>query len=253
MSTADIDIDNATETASDTDTSTVARVVEAGRALAAAGQSDLVWGHIAVRDPQGRGVWMKASGWAFEEVTPERVLLVGWDGSRLIGDGSVHLECHIHLSVLSTRPEVAASVHTHPPAVNAFSALATPLRALSHDGVLFADPPLPRSTLSGDLVADPGRGAQLAAELGAAPACLLPRHGLVAVGNSEAAAVMHAVLLASACSTMLQAMAAGPLQSWSDAEEIAAKKEHAWPPSQLRAGYEYLVRAADRRYGPTGS
>lgn len=231
----------------------VARVVAAGRALAAAGQSDLVWGHVALRDPQGRGVWMKAAGWAFEEVTPDRVLLVGWDGNRLVGTGAPHLESHIHLSVLAARPDVGASVHTHPPAVNAFSSLEVPLRAISHDAVLFADPQVPRSTLSGDLVADPVRGAQLAAELGGAPACLLPRHGLVAVGASEATAVMHAVLLTSACAVQLQASAAGTVRSWSDADEIAAKKTHAWPASQLRAGYDHLVRAAGQQFTPPTS
>lgn len=236
-------------TAADKGITTARRVVEAGRALAAAGQQDMVWGHVALRDPDGRGVWMKASGWAFEEVTEEQVLLVGWDGSRLLGHGAVHLECHIHLSVMAARPDVTASVHTHPSAVNAFSALGLPLRALSHDGVLFTDPQVPRSELSGDLIADSGRGRQLAAELGGAPACLLPRHGLVAVGSTEAEAVMHAVLVTAACSVMLRASAAGELRSWSDPDEIAAKKAHAWPASQLRAGYDYLVRSADREYG----
>lgn len=187
---------------------------------------------------------MKASGWAFEEVTDERVLLVGWDGSRLVGQGAVHLECHLHLGVLSARPDATASVHTHPTAVNAFSALEIPMRAVSHDGVLFADPQVPRSALSGELVADSGRGAQLAAELGTAPACLMPRHGLVAVGATEADAVMHAVLLTSACTVLLQAASAGTLRSWSDAGEIAAKKTQVWSPAQLRAGYDHLVRTS---------
>ena len=239
--------------AAETDGAMVGRVVEAGRALAAAGQSDMVWGHVALRDPQGRGVWMKAAGWSFEEVTPERVLLVDWDGGRLLGEGAVHLECHIHLSAMSARENVGASVHTHPPAVNAFSALAIPLLAISHDGVLFADPQVPRSALSGDLIADRLRGEQLAAELGAAPACLLPRHGLVAVGASEVEAVMHAVLLTAACSVMLQACGVGPIRSFSDADEIAAKKSHAWPASQLGAGYDHLVRGADRRFPPLRS
>jgi len=225
----------------------VSRVVTASRALAASGQQDLVWGHVAIRDPGGRGIWMKASGWALEEVTPERVLLVGWDGSRLMGDGAVHLECHIHLSVLSVRPEVSASVHTHPPVVNAFSALEIPMRAVSHEGVLFACPQLPRSSLSGDLVADAVRGKKLAEDLGTAPACLMPRHGLLAVGDTEAKAVMHATLLSTACAVLLQTLASGPLRSWSDDDEIHEKKAHAWPTSQLQAGYDYLVRSADRR------
>ena len=45
------------------------------RVLAAAGQADMVWGHPSVRDPEGRGVWMKASGWGFEEVDASRVVL----------------------------------------------------------------------------------------------------------------------------------------------------------------------------------
>ena len=43
----------------------LALAVDGCRALAAAGQADMVWGHPSVRDPEGRGVWMKASGWGF--------------------------------------------------------------------------------------------------------------------------------------------------------------------------------------------
>lgn len=48
----------------------IKEVTEASLALAAAGLTDMVWGHAAVRDPAGRRVWMKASGWGFEEITP---------------------------------------------------------------------------------------------------------------------------------------------------------------------------------------
>ena len=224
-------------------------VVAASGALAAAGQSDLVWGHVAVRDPRGRGVWMKASGWSLDEVTPERVLLVGWQGERLAGQGRPHVESHIHLGVMAVRQDVGASVHTHAAAVNAFSALEVPMRAISHDGVLFTDPQVPRSPLSGNLVDDHERGAALAASLGEGPACLMPRHGLLAVGVDEAVAVMHAVLLASACRVLLEAMAAGEVRSSSDAVEAAAKRERCWPTSQLRAGYDNLVRRAARQRG----
>lgn len=227
----------------------VARVVAASGALAVAGQSDLVWGHVAVRDPQGRGVWMKASGWSLDEVTPGRVLLVGWQGEHLEGDGKPHVESHIHLGVMAARRDVTASVHTHAAEVNAFSALDVPMRAVSHDGVLFTEPQVPRSPLSGNLVDDHERGAALAASLGRAPACLMPRHGLLAVGVDEAAAVMHAVLLASACRVLLDAMAAGEVRSSSDAAEAVAKRERCWPPSQLWAGYDNLVRRAARERG----
>lgn len=47
--------------------------VRASRALGAAGLSDMVWGHASVRDPDHRGVWMKAYGWG----SPLRAS--GWD------------------------------------------------------------------------------------------------------------------------------------------------------------------------------
>jgi L-fuculose-phosphate aldolase len=222
-------------------------VAQATRALAVAdGQQDMVWGHLGLRDPDGRGVWMKASGWAFEEITARRVLLVGWDGAVLAGEGRAHVEYPIHTEILRRRPDVHAVVHTHPEAVNAFSALEAPLRAISHDGVPFADPPVPRFGETGDLITTAERGAALATALGRAPACLMPRHGQVSVGEHVAAAVMHAVLVTRACRTALLAHAAGGPRSWSDPAEIAAKRRTAWPPRQIQAGYDYLVRRSHR-------
>ncbi len=60
----------------ETEEQLIAATAQANRALAASGQSDMVWGHASVRDPGGRGVWMKAAGWSFGEVTPGRVALV---------------------------------------------------------------------------------------------------------------------------------------------------------------------------------
>lgn len=218
------------------------RALEGSRALAAAGQQDMVWGHVAVRDADGRGVWMKRSGLGFDELTESDIHLVGWDGSVAEGEGKAHVESFIHLCVMRARPDVDASVHTHPPAVNAFMALDEPLRALSHEGVLFARPQVPRSPLSGDLVSDVSRGDVLAGALRDAPACLMPRHGLLAVGDRIASAVMHAVLLEAACGLHLRAAAAGPIRSYSDDAELDAKRRNVWPPSQIDAGYAYLLR-----------
>lgn len=222
------------------------RVAEATRALATTGQSDMIWGHLAIRDPRGRGVWMKASGWGLEEIDESRVLLVGWEGDVLEGEGQRHIEYPIHTEIMRRRPDVDAVVHTHPGDVNVFSSLDIRLLAISHDGVLFADPPVPRFLATGDLVRTSELGTSLAESLGDAPACLMPKHGMVAVGSDEAFAVMHATLLTKACRTAVQAQSAGGPVVTSDAAEIAQKKLHAWPESQIRAGYAYLLRASER-------
>ena len=218
--------------------------VAASRALAVAGQGDMVWGHVGVRDPEGRGVWIKAPGWGLEEITEERVQLVSFDAQVLEGEGRPHLECHIHLEVLRAVPERTCSVHTHAEHAVAFAALEEELLPLSHEGALFAGADVPRFHATGGLVRSPELGRRLAGTLGDAPAALMPAHGLVAVGTSVPAAVMHAVLLDRACRTQLRALAAGPLRTWSGVDEARTKATECWPESQLEAGWRYLVRRA---------
>jgi L-fuculose-phosphate aldolase len=139
---------------------------------------------------------------------------------------------------------VGCVVHTHSPAAVAFAAVDVPLRAISHDGVEFAEPALPRFTLTGSLIRTDDLGDALAEAVGDGVGALVPHHGIVTVGVDAAAAVMRAVLLDRACRTQLTAMAAGPLRSWSDSDELALKRSEVWPPSQLHAGYDHLCRQA---------
>ena len=52
---------------------------------------------------------MKASGLGFEEVGPDQVLLVSWDGEVLEGTGRRHVEFPIHTEVMRARPRSAPS------------------------------------------------------------------------------------------------------------------------------------------------
>ena len=221
-------------------------VVRASKALAAAGLTDMVWGHAAIRDPGGQGVWMKAAGWGFEEIEDSRVLLVSLGGDVLSGSGKRHIEYPIHTEIMRQRPDVGCTVHTHAPALSAFACLDVPLLPISHDGVLFCDPPVPRFTRTGALIATAELGAALAEAIGDARACVMPNHGAVTAGPDAATAVMYAVLLERACRTQLMAMAAGRPATWSDPAEAELKREQIWNPGQVQAGWQYLVRAAER-------
>jgi len=226
--------------------SAIALSVDGCRALAAAGQADMVWGHPSIRDPEGRGVWMKCSGWGFEEVNASRIVLVAESGEVLAGDGPRHIEYPIHTEIMAARPDVGSVVHTHSSAANEFAALDVPMRPLDHAGSLFCYPDIPRFTLTGGLIKTRELGAALAGALGDARACLMPQHGIVAVGPDAPAAVMTAVLLDRACRTQLTAMAAGPLRRWGDEGDTVAKRADVWSSRQLRAGWEYLLRRAEQ-------
>ena len=132
----------------------------------------------------------------------------------LDGTGPRHIEYPIHTEIMAARPDAGSVVHTHSPAANEFAALDVPLRPLDHAGSLFCYPDIPRFTLTGGLIKTQALGAALAGALGGARACLMPQHGIVAVGADAPAAVMTAVLLDRACRTQLTAMAAGPLRRW---------------------------------------
>ena len=229
--------------------SAVLLAVQASRALAAGGQGDMVWGHASIRDPGGRGVWMKSAGWGLEEIDAGKIVLVSPDGAVLDsgapeGGGPRHIEYPIHTEVMAARTDVGSVVHTHSSAANEFAALDVPLRPLDHAGSLFCYPDIPRFTLTGGLIKTRELGAALAGALGDARACLMPQHGIVAVGPDAPAAVMTAVLLDRACRTQLTAMAAGPLRRWGDEEDTVAKRVDVWSSRQLRAGWEYLLRRA---------
>ncbi|WP_243711033.1 class II aldolase/adducin family protein [Actinomadura sp. KC216] len=96
------------------------------RVLAANGNADLIWGHLSVRDPGGAGVWLKAAGYGMEEITPDRVVLIDRDGTRLRGDGRVHLEYPIHTEIMAARRDAGAVVHSHAESAVAFAATGLP-------------------------------------------------------------------------------------------------------------------------------
>jgi ribulose-5-phosphate 4-epimerase/fuculose-1-phosphate aldolase len=204
---------------------------------------DFGLGHVSVRDPEGRGVWMTASGWGFEEITPDRVVLVGWDGAMVSGDGHRHVEYPIHTEILRVRPDAQSVVHAHAPHAVAFAALDAPLRPISHEGTLFSPPDVARFTRTGDLITTPELGEALARAVGMRNAALLVHHGIVTVGATLESAVVLAVLLEQACRGQLLAMAVGELRTWSDDDEALAKRAHVYP---LDVIWDYLRRKLEK-------
>jgi L-ribulose-5-phosphate 4-epimerase len=212
------------------------------RILALEDQGDFIWGHVSVRDPEGRGVWMKASTWGFEEITADRVILVSWEGEVLAGDGRRHIEFPIHTELMRARDDVNCVVHTHAPWAVAFASTEQPLRPVSHEATLFVPPDVARFTQTGDLIMTRELGADVAAAVGDRNAAFMLHHGIVTCGSDVVSGVMAAVLLERACRTNIRALSAGGPKSWSSDEEALAKREHCWSPQLLQQAWDYLAR-----------
>jgi L-fuculose-phosphate aldolase len=212
------------------------------RILGVEDQGDLVWGHVSARDPEARGVWMKAGGYGFDELTAEQVILVSWDGDVLEGDLARHTEYPIHTELMRARPDVNAVVHTHAPWSVAFASTEEPLRPISHAGTLFVPPDIARFTQTGDLIVTAELGRDLAATIGDRNAALMVHHGIVACGADVPTAVLTAVFLERACELNMRSLAAGGPKTWSSDDEALAKRQHVYSP---RAAWDYFARRLD--------
>jgi ribulose-5-phosphate 4-epimerase/fuculose-1-phosphate aldolase len=215
------------------------------RILGREDQGDFVWGHVSARDADGRGVWMKASTYGFEEIGPEQVHLVSWEGEVLEGEGRRHIEYPIHTELMRAREDVNCVVHTHAPWSVAFASTQHPLRPISHEATLFVPPAVARFTKTGYLITTRELGGDVAAAVGERNAAFMLHHGIVTCGADVVSGVMAAVLLERACRTNIRAIAGGGPKSWSSDEEALAKREHCWPPALLRQAWDYLERRLD--------
>jgi ribulose-5-phosphate 4-epimerase/fuculose-1-phosphate aldolase len=209
--------------------------------LGAADQGDLVWGHLSARDPEGRGVWMKASTFGFEEVTAERVLLVSPDGEVLEGAGRRHAEYPIHTELMAVREDVNAVVHAHSRSAVALAATGLPLEPVSHEATLFVPPDIARFTDTGDLILTRELGRRLARVVGERNAALMVNHGVVVAASDVPTAVMT-ILLEAACRMQLTVLAAGGARHRSSDEEALSKRQNCYNSALLSQAWDYLVR-----------
>ena len=212
------------------------------RILAATGHDDFVWGHVSARDPQGRGIWMKASTFGFEEITAEHVILVGFDGTVLSGEQPRHVEWPIHTEVLQARPDLGSVVHTHPPHSIALAAAGQPLLPVSHAGTMFVPPAVPRFTKTAELIVTPALGRDVTATLASTYAVFLVNHGIVTAGRDVPDAVIRAVLLEKAAHQQMLTHIFGGARRFSDDDEALRKRATVWSESQRRALWNYLAR-----------
>jgi L-fuculose-phosphate aldolase len=227
-------------------------VADGCQVLAWIGQADFIWGHAGMRDPEGRGVWIKRRGIGFDEVRPDDVHLVDESGTVLEGGGEVHGEVHIHTQVLKMHPRMNAVVHTHAPGPVALAALRQPVLPVSHEGTFFAPTGVPVFDETGALIATPELGRRAASRLGQGSAMILRNHGIVTAGVDMAHAVAAATFLERACAIQLRCVGGGEALAHSDPEEAGRKRNQCYSETQIREWWAYVKRQATAARGGAG-
>jgi ribulose-5-phosphate 4-epimerase/fuculose-1-phosphate aldolase len=198
-------------------------LARACRVLELEGQGDRAFGHMALRDPDGRGFWMKRAGIGLGEVFDERdFVLVDFDGRKIGGAGGRHGEWPIHSEVFRLRPDVNAIAHTHPFYASIYSAAEQPLQTIVPRSTN-QPPEMPRWEGSSDLICTVEQGRSMAEALGQNHAVFLRNHGIVTCGPSAHATALIAIALEKMCHEALTINASGLRFSVPSQEELAEK------------------------------
>ena len=212
------------------------------RILEMEGHGSRMLGHMALRDPEGRGIWLKRYGLAFSEVFDHRdFILIACDGKQLYGDGKRHSEWPIHTEIMKRRPDINVTAHTHPFWGRVFSAATEPLRPVANSGTYFDGPP-PRFELTSELIRTVEVAAAMAEALGDSLAIFLRNHGVVFCGDTTARATFMGVRLEEACREHLTLAASNLAWSFPDAEEEARKIKSTGSPAAIRANFDFFRR-----------
>jgi L-fuculose-phosphate aldolase len=158
--------------------------------LSCNGHDDLTLGHMALRNPNGRGFWIKRADAGMRELTsPDDYQLLAFDGTVISGSGRQHSEWPIHAALLQSRPDLNITVHTHAELPTLLSAFSGGLRALTTDAAYLGK--VASLALNQSHIDKLPLAAKLAQAFGQAHAILLANHGVVFAGRT----IEHATLI----------------------------------------------------------
>jgi len=221
----------------------LARLALAHAILASNGHDDLTLGHMALRDPQGRGFWMKRSGTAMDEISPDRdFLLIAFDGQVVEGNGRRHAEWPIHAELMRARADVLVSAHTHPEYATLLSAFGASIRPLTTDGGYLGE--VRCVHIAGSHIDTPARGMEVARALGDRRAVLLRNHGAVFCGRSIEQATLIGVYLERAARAELRVRSVSGIPIPASPEDVAGRAEMIESDRWLVDSFDCLARRA---------
>lgn len=166
-------------------------------------------GHISVRAPGRDALYIQAGTDPRSGVTPEKLLLVDFDGNVLEGaPGKPPVELTIHSEIFRARPDVQAVIHSHLEFAFLFTMMdgvsLQPMRARAvrwQSGIPTHPDP--------SHIKLPEQGAALAATLGPHHAVLIRSHGMVLAAESLPALVVDGIHFEENARAQLQVLNAG--------------------------------------------
>ena len=168
-------------------------------------------GNVCGRDPETGRVVVKPSGVLFEELTPQKLLVVDLGGHVIEGSLKPSVDTATALYILEHMPEIAAVIHTHSRYATAFAALGQGIPVyLTEHGDAFGIPiPCGKYAKIGGTEVSQEVVRVLREIRMQCPAVLMQNHGVFAVGTSVQGALKAAVVIEDIARTVHLAMSIG--------------------------------------------
>lgn len=219
----------------------LAEAARACRILEMQGHGDFSLGHVSLRDPDGRGFWLKRNRAGLGEITgPEDFVLVSFQGAKIAGGGGLHSEWPIHSQIFLVRPEVNVVAHTHPFHTCVVSSAKGPIEPFTLDADYLID--VPRHEAEVALIKTVDDGEALARTLGLHWAVLLANHGAVFCGRSIQHATCVGVFLENAARAHVVGSGAGFATTMPSRSVREKRRSQMMTDAHIEHTWDYLCR-----------
>lgn len=173
------------------------------------GLDDHTYTHLSSRSAEGDSFFIYPFGLRYDEVTPDILMKVTFDGTVLEGKEHDYNKTGyvIHGAIYKARPDVNHAFHTHTPHGVAVSSMKQGLMPISqwalhlYDGVAYHG--------YDSLALEGEQGDRLIRDLGTKNAMLMRNHGALTCGRTIHEALFYTYHLEKACVAQCLALASG--------------------------------------------
>ncbi len=164
-------------------------------------------GNFSVFDSSQSCIIITPSGYPYDQMTPEDLVVIDLAGHVLDGFRKPSSEWKMHAEIYRAVPSVSAIVHTHSPYATAFAALRREIPCCLIEAQLFLGGRIEVAAYASQGTADVGRSC--IPILTRKPVCLLANHGVVTTGADLAQAYTNALYVEDSAKICQLAMSIG--------------------------------------------
>lgn len=182
------------------------KLIEACHLLLDAGLLFGTYGNLSVRFKNG--FWITPSRVPYESMTPDDLVGMSSDGTRIHSDNLPSSETEIHRQIYSQNPDIAAVIHSHALSSMSASTLHQEIPTILEEQAQVIGGPIPCARY-----VRAGRHADLAqsvlAALNGTQGVLLANHGAIALGRDLDEAIAVALVIERVCEAYLATAGSG--------------------------------------------